>query len=154
MESSLGVTRRKYRFYFRIPRLWIPGQPYLGPLCPTCPTRASGDNLTRSGDFTDALNSESDLTFETRHLCDTTSNSVSKLHILRVGTDGSSSDVIAYQWSYSAHGVYTVPAPYNPNDPNSPLPIYTSEGTQTGSLPIRRLSERDLDHECGPRSDA
>jgi hypothetical protein len=51
----------------------------------------------------------------------------------RVGTDGSSSDVIAYQWSKSTHNVYTVSATYNPNDPNSPLPIYTSEETQTGA---------------------
>jgi hypothetical protein len=87
------------------------------------------------GDFTDALNSEVQLSSETQHLCDTTSNSISNLHILRVGTDGSSSDVIAYQWPYTDTVVYTVSSTYS-YTPTAPPPYIFSEETKSGSLPI------------------
>jgi len=56
------------------------------------------------------------------HFCDGTENTVSKLHLLRVGTDGSSSDVVAYQWSSSRSSTFTLTS-------NSPNQGYTTTET-------------------------
>jgi hypothetical protein len=59
-------------------------------------------------------------------LCDSTTNTVSKLHLLRVGSDGSSSDVVAYQWSSSDSKVWTL---------SGSSPNYTATATETGTGP-------------------
>ena len=58
-------------------------------------------------------------------LCDSFGNSVTKLHVLRVGSDGSCSDFVVNQWTESHSSV---------NSPSSQFPFYTSKRTQTGPI--------------------
>jgi hypothetical protein len=48
-----------------------------------------------------AVQDEFNLSHLFEHFCNTTNTNVSKLHILRVGSDGSSSDLIVKQWTES-----------------------------------------------------
>jgi hypothetical protein len=61
------------------------------------------------------------------HLCDSSATTVTKLHILRVGTDGSSSDMVLNQWTYGQSTVHSA----SPNGNNGSNLITTTQ-TQSG----------------------
>ncbi len=70
----------------------------------------------QNGDSTTALNLENNLRPPRFYpMYDSSDTAVRKLHILRVGSDGSSSDMIAQQWTGSWSTVYTfAPTPSYP----------------------------------------
>jgi hypothetical protein len=62
----------------------------------------------QNGDAATAIQLELALEESTfRRMCDTSASSVTKLHVLRAGTDGSSSDVVVHEWDWSQTSVYT-----------------------------------------------
>jgi len=60
----------------------------------------------QNGDQFNAINDVQAITFMFRRLCDSTKSVVTKLHLLRVGSDGSSSDAIVNQWKDTVTKTY------------------------------------------------
>jgi hypothetical protein len=83
------------------------------------------------GDLYDASIDEYNLAPIFRRLCDDSTTSTQKLHVLRVGSDGSSSDFVVRQWSSAQTLVY---AP-TPGDPYNFTQVQTGLGV-TSTLNI------------------
>ncbi len=58
-----------------------------------------------------------------RHLCDSATTLVTKMHLVRMGTDGSSTDLVADQWTTNSSLFYLASAGY---------PRYQQQQTQDG----------------------
>jgi hypothetical protein len=72
-----------------------------------------------------------------QRLCGQDQTSVTKLHLLRVGTDGASTDVVAQQWSGTTTTVYTVVAG---GDPSYHTAV-TETGYETASVDVAKMCE-------------
>jgi hypothetical protein len=81
------------------------------------------DGYLSQGNRSAAINFENGMAPSFRRLCDSTMASETKMHLMRVGADGSSSDVVAKQWSANWSEVFTLAAAY---------PGYRRTQTQTG----------------------
>jgi hypothetical protein len=89
-------------------------------------TNPSSDPLVRAlqnGDRITASNLESAMSWQFRRLCDISSTDVNKLHVIKVGTDGTSTDIVAYQWSHTDNTAYLLTSIY---------PGHTTSETQVG----------------------
>jgi len=62
----------------------------------------------QNGDRTTAINLENVRAPTYRRPCDRTDSLTTKLHLLRVGTDGTSSDVVVKQWTETSSTVFTL----------------------------------------------
>jgi hypothetical protein len=62
----------------------------------------------QNGDYYGAVYYENLVGPQYRRLCDTTSSSVMKMHLMRVGSDGAASDVVVKQWSESNSHILTL----------------------------------------------
>ncbi|MBZ5556722.1 MAG: IPT/TIG domain-containing protein [Acidobacteriia bacterium] len=85
-----------------------------------------GDALLQAfqrGDRNTAIFIENNRGPQFLRLCDRSESEVTKLHLLRVGPDGSSSDVVVDSWHESRSTVFTLSPTY---------PYYHETGTQTG----------------------
>src|SRR5438270_1049568 len=83
-----------------------------------------------NGDQFDAINDVANITPTFRRLCNSTKTVVTKLHILRVGTDGSSSDTIVNQWKDTVARVY---AP-TPGDTYNYTQVASGPGANVGNV--------------------
>lgn len=77
----------------------------------------------QNSDKVTAVSILNNMSAQFRRLCDSTTNLVTKMHFLRVGTDGSSSDVVADQWTTNSSLFYT---------PATGSPGYQQQQTQNG----------------------
>lgn len=77
----------------------------------------------QNSDKVTAVSLLNNMSAQFRRLCDSTTNLVTKMHLLRVGTDGSSSDVVADQWTTNSSLFYT---------PSGGNPYYQQQRTQSG----------------------
>ena len=75
-----------------------------------------------------AIYLENQLVDRFKRLCDTMGTAVTKLHLMRVGAGGSSSDVVVKEWNASDSTIYTVSSTY---------PFYRETSTQTGPADVR-----------------
>jgi hypothetical protein len=63
-------------------------------------------------------------------LCSGSDSATTKLHLLRVGSDGSSNDIIVHQWKWSTSSTYSITGPTT----------WTFSQTQAGSSPTHRAA--------------
>jgi hypothetical protein len=69
----------------------------------------------QNGDRTAAIQYENTMVPEFLHLCDESDTVAIRLHVFRVGSDGSSSDIVVREWNYTDSKVYA-PTPGDPYD--------------------------------------
>ena len=69
----------------------------------------------QNGDRTTAIQYENTMVPDFLHLCNESNTVAIRLHILRVGSDGPSSDIVVREWNYTDSKVYA-PTPGDPYD--------------------------------------
>ena len=85
-------------------------------------------SVLNNGDRNTAIFIENQLAVRFSRLCDRSGSEVTKLHLMRVGSDGSSSDVVVKEWVESDSTINTVSDTY---------PFYRRTTTQTGPAYVR-----------------
>ena len=78
----------------------------------------------QNGDRTTAIQYENTMVPDFLHLCNESNTVAIRLHILRVGSDGPSSDIVVREWNYTDSKVY---AP-TPGDPYDFTPMHMENG--------------------------